>query len=72
LGDGVALARGPLVHAAELRPSRGDHRRKHDPLNRIPKVLVTGTERVDRRGSERTVLGLRIGDPNDELRGALS
>ena len=48
-----------------------DHRgRKHDPLYRIRKLLLTGSERLDERGSDRMLLGLRVGDPNDELLGA--
>ena len=48
----------------------GHRGRKHDPLYRIRKLLLTGSERLDDRGSERMLLGLRVGDPNDELLGA--
>jgi len=48
----------------------GHRGRKHDPLYRIRKLLLTGSERLDERGSERMLLGLRVGDPNDELLGA--
>ncbi|MDP9333723.1 MAG: ISL3 family transposase [Actinomycetota bacterium] len=41
--------------------------RKRDPLYRIRKLLLTGAERVDERGANRMLLGLRIGDPNDEV-----
>jgi transposase len=48
----------------------GHRGRKHDPLYRIRKLLLTGSERLDERGSDRMLLGLRVGDPNDELLGA--
>lgn len=44
--------------------------RKHDPLYRIRKLLLTGSERLDQRGSDRMLLGLRVGDPDDEVLGA--
>jgi transposase len=44
--------------------------RKHDPLYRIRKLLLSGSERLDDRGSDRMLLGLRIGDPDDEVLGA--
>ncbi len=48
-----------------------EHRgRKGDPLYRIRKLLLTGTERLDDRGNHRVLLGLRIGDPHDEVLGA--
>jgi transposase len=48
----------------------GHRGRKRDPLYRIRKLLLTGSERLDERGSNRMLLGLRIGDPHDELLGA--
>ena len=48
----------------------GHRGRKHDPLYRIRKLLLTGSERLDERGRDRMLLGLRAGDPNDELLGA--
>ncbi len=48
----------------------GHRGRKHDPLYRIRKVLLTGSERLDERGHDRLLLGLRLGDPNDEVLGA--
>jgi len=48
----------------------GHRGRKADPLYRIRKLLLTGSERLDQRGSERMLLGLRVGDPNDETVGA--
>jgi transposase len=44
--------------------------RKHDPLYRIRKLLLAGSERLDERGHQRLLLGLRVGDPNDEVVGA--
>jgi transposase len=48
----------------------GHRGRKHDPLYRIRKLLVSGAERLDDRGRDRLLLGLRVGDPHDELLGA--
>jgi transposase len=48
----------------------GHRGRKPDPLYRIRKLLLAGTERLDGRGSKRMLLGLRIGDPHDEVLGA--
>lgn len=48
----------------------GHRGRKHDPLYRVRKVLLTGSGRLDERGHDRLLLGLRLGDPNDEVLGA--
>jgi transposase len=48
----------------------GHRGRKLDPLYRIRKILLTGSERVDERGAERMLLSLRVGDPNEEVLGA--
>ena len=48
----------------------GHRGRKADPLYRIRKLLLAGGERLDQRGADRMLLGLRIGDPDDELLGA--
>ena len=48
----------------------GHRGRKADPLYRIRNLLLTGSERLDERGSDRMLLGLRVGDPHDELLGA--
>jgi transposase len=48
----------------------GHRGRKGDPLYRIRKILLTGHERLDERGHHRMLLGLRVGDPNDEVLGA--
>ncbi len=43
--------------------------RKDDPLYRIRKLLLAGAERLDERGQDRPLLGLRAGDPNDDVLG---
>ena len=48
----------------------GHRGRKNDPLYRIRKLLLSGAERLDERGSSRMLLGLRLGDPDDEVLGA--
>jgi hypothetical protein len=48
----------------------GHRGRKHDPLYRIRKIMLAGAERLDDRGHERMLLGLRFGDPHDEVLGA--
>jgi transposase len=48
----------------------GHRGRKTDPLFKIRKLLLKGAERLDEQGHERMLLGLRVGDPNDELLGA--
>ena len=48
----------------------GHRGRKVDPLYRIRKLLLAGAERVDERGHDRMLLGLRAGDPHDEVLGA--
>ena len=48
----------------------GHRGRKADPLYRIRKLLLAGYERLDERGHDRVLLGLRHGDPHDELLGA--
>jgi transposase len=48
----------------------GHRGRKGDPLYRIRKIMLTGAERLDDRGHERMLLGLRFGDPHDEVLGA--
>jgi transposase len=48
----------------------GHRGRKHDPLYRIRKIMLTGAERLDEHGHERMLLGLRFGDPHDEVLGA--
>jgi transposase len=48
----------------------GHRGRKPDPLYRIRKILLTGSERLDERGTDRLLLGLRVGDPHDEVLGA--
>jgi transposase len=48
----------------------GHRGRKHDPLYRIRKIMLAGAERLDDRGHQRMLLGLRLGDPHDEVLGA--
>ena len=48
----------------------GHRGRKDEPLYRIRKLLLAGTERLDERGRNRLLLGLRVGDPHDEVLGA--
>lgn len=48
----------------------GHRGRKPDPLYRIRKLLLTGSERLNEQGSKRMLLGLRVGDPYDEVAGA--
>jgi transposase len=43
---------------------------KRDPLYRVRKLLLTGAERLNERGHDRMLLGLRVGDPHDEVLGA--
>jgi len=48
----------------------GHRGRKHDPLYRIRKLMLTGTERLEGPGLDRMLLGLRLGDPDQEVLGA--
>ncbi len=48
----------------------GHRGRKGDPLYRIRKLLLTGSERLNDAGRGRMLLGLRVGDPHDETLGA--
>jgi transposase len=48
----------------------GHRGRKADPLFKIRKILLAASERVTPGGADRMLLGLRAGDPNDELLGA--
>jgi transposase len=48
----------------------GHRGRKDDPLYRIRKIMLTGAERLNERGTERMLLGLRVGDPHDDVLGA--
>ena len=47
----------------------GHRGRKDDPRFKIRKLMLTGAERLDERGAERMLLGLRAGDPDDEVLG---
>jgi transposase len=48
----------------------GHRGHKDDPLYRIRKILLSGFERLDQAGYDRMLLGLRYGDPYDEVLGA--
>ena len=48
----------------------GHRGRKRDPLYRIRKLMLTGAERLEGPGLERMLLGMRAGDPEDEVLGA--
>jgi transposase len=48
----------------------GHRGRKHDPLFGVRKLLLKGDERLDERGREKLLAGLRVGDPHDEVLGA--
>ena len=48
----------------------GHRGRKHDPLYRIRKLLIAGSERIVGDGTQRLLLGLRAGDPDNEILGA--
>ena len=48
----------------------GHRGRKVDPLYRIRKLLLKGDERLDERGRDKMLAGLRFGDPHDEVLGA--
>jgi transposase len=50
--------------------TKGHRGRKRDPLYKIRKILLSGAERLNERGVERFELGLRAGDPHDEVLGA--
>jgi transposase len=48
----------------------GHRGRGRDPLYRIRKLMLTGTERLAESGLERMLLGLQLGDPDGEVLGA--
>lgn len=48
----------------------GHRGRKSDPLYSIRKLLLMGSERLDESGHSRLLLGLRRGDPEDQILGA--
>ncbi len=50
--------------------TKGHRGRKRDPLYRIRKLMLTGTERLNSRGLNRMLLGLQVGDPNQDVLGA--
>jgi transposase len=56
-----------LVRRRVQNDQLGHRGRKADPLFKIRKLLLKGAERLDEQGRERMLLGLRAGDPDDEL-----
>lgn len=69
----VVAAANRCVDAVRRRVQNdllGHRGRKDDPLYKIRRVLLTGAERLTERGQGRMNLGLRLGDPNDEVLGA--
>ena len=48
----------------------GHRGRKADPLYRIRKLMLTGAERLEGAAVDRMLLGIRAGDPDDEVLGA--
>ena len=56
-----------LVRRRVQNEQLGHRGRKTDPLFKIRKLLLKGAERLDGQGRERMLLGLRAGDPDDEL-----
>jgi transposase len=56
-----------LVRRRVQNEQLGHRGRKVDPLFKIRKLLLKGAERLDEQGRERMLLGLRAGDPDDEL-----
>ena len=45
----------------------GHRGRKNDPLYKIRRLLLQGSERLNDRGWERVLLGIEVGDPNLEV-----
>lgn len=79
IGETPAGRSDPLSRGEPLRrrgPGRvqqdtfGQRGRTHDPLFRTRRELLAGDERHDDRGRRRMLLGLRVGDPDDEVVGA--
>lgn len=68
----VRVANGCLdkVRRRVQNQTLGHRGRKADPLYRIRKVMLTGAERLDGRGLDRMLLGMRLGDPDQEVLGA--
>lgn len=59
-----------LVRRRVQQRTLGHRGRKEDPLYRIRKLLSTGAERLNPKGRDRLLLGLRMGDPDREVEGA--
>jgi hypothetical protein len=50
--------------------TRSAFTRRNDPLYRIRKLLLSGAERFDERGSSKTLLAVHLGDSDDAVLGA--
>jgi len=48
----------------------GHRGRRRDPLYRIRKLMLAGAERLEGAAVDRMLLGIRLGDPEDEVLGA--
>jgi transposase len=48
----------------------GHRGRKDDPLYRIRKLLLPGSDQLNEHGRDRMLLSLRTGDPHNEVAGA--
>jgi transposase len=59
-----------VVRRRVQNQTSGHRGRKADPLYRVRKLMLKGTERLDGMGVDRLLLGLRLGDPDDEVLGA--
>ena len=55
------------VRARVQRQTTGGRGRRDDALYQIRKLLLAGTERLDEFGHNRLLLGLRMGDPDNEV-----
>jgi transposase len=68
----IRLANAALdeVRRRVQHATTGHRGRKHDPLYRIRRRLLTGHERLSPAGFARVLAYLDVGDPNDEVLGA--
>lgn len=69
----IALANRAIddVRRRVQNETLGHRGRKHDPLYRIRRLLLVGTERLSDRGWDRLLGGLAAGDPDGEVGAAL-
>lgn len=59
-----------LVRRRVQNQTLGHRGRKPDPLYRVRKLMLKAAERLDGVGLDRMLLGIRLGDPDDEVLGA--